>query len=36
MSFENEIQAQNTQLYPVVVINDVWYSTNNVTVDGNY
>ena len=27
---------QNTQLYPVVEINGTWYSTNNVTVDGNY
>ena len=36
MSFENDIQGQNTQLYPVVVIDDEWYSTNNTTIDGNY
>lgn len=27
---------QNTQLYPVVEINGIWYSTNNVVVGGNY
>ena len=27
---------QNTQLYPVIEIDGNWYSTNNVTVDGNY
>ena len=36
MSFESDIQGQNTQLFPVVEINGIWYSTNNVTVDGNY
>ena len=33
MSFENDIKGQNTQLYPVVQINNNWYSTNNTTVD---
>tara|TARA_R100001463_G_scaffold32022_8_gene71959 strand:+ start:3834 stop:6701 length:2868 start_codon:yes stop_codon:yes gene_type:complete len=36
MSFENDIKGQNTQLYPVVQINNNWYSTNNVTVGDNY
>ena len=36
MSFESDIQGKNTQLFPVVEIDGIWYSTNNVTVDGNY
>ena len=36
MSFESDIQGKNTQLFPVVEIGGIWYSTNNVTVDGNY
>ena len=36
MSFTDDIKGQNTQLYPVVVIDGVYYSTNNVTFDGNY
>ena len=34
--FADDIKGQNTQLYPIVVIDGVYYSTNNVTVDGNY
>ena len=33
MSFEDDIQGKNTQLYPVVEIDGTWYSTNNVTVE---
>ena len=36
MSFIDDIQGKNTQLFPVVEIDGVWYSTNNVTVDDNY
>ena len=36
MAFTDDIKGQNTQLYPVVVIDGVYYSTNNVTIDGNY
>ena len=36
MSFETDIQGKNTQLYPVVKIGDDFYSTNNVTINGNY
>ena len=36
MSFETDIQGQNTQLYPIVEIDGIWYSTNNVTVGDNY
>ena len=36
MSFQDDIKGQNTQLYPVVKIGEDYYSTNNVTVDGNY
>ena len=36
MSFQDDIQGQNTQLYPVVKIGEDYYSTNNVTIDGNY
>ena len=36
MSFADDIKGQNTQLYPVVKIGEDYYSTNNVTVDGNY
>jgi|LULI01.1.fsa_nt_gb hypothetical protein len=36
MAFTDDIQGQNTQLYPVVVIDGVYYSTNNVSIDGNY
>ena len=36
MAFTDDIQGQNTQLYPVVVIDGIYYSTNNVTIDGNY
>ena len=36
MAFEDDIKSQNTQLYPVVVIDGAYYSTNNVTIDGNY
>lgn len=36
MSFQDDIQGQNTHLYPVVKIGEDYYSTNNVTIDGNY
>ena len=36
MSFTGDIQGQNTQLYPIVVIDGEYYSTNNVNIDGNY
>ena len=36
MSFQDDIKGQNTQLYPVVKIGEDYYSTNNVTIDGNY
>ena len=36
MSFEIDIQGKNTHLYPVVEIGGIWYSTNNVNIDGNY
>ena len=36
MSFESDIQGQNTQLYPVVEIDGQFYSTNNVTIGDNY
>ena len=36
MAFTDDIKGQNTQLYPVVVIDGVYYSTNNVSIDGNY
>ncbi len=36
MSFESDIQGQNTQLYPIVELGGNLYSTNNVTVDDNY
>ena len=36
MAFEDDVQGQNTQLYPVVVIDGNYYSTNNVVIDDNY
>ena len=43
MSFKNDTQGKDTQLYPLVVIErnqdedeHIFISTNNVTVDGNY
>ncbi len=36
MSFQDDIKGQNTQLFPIVKIGGNYYSTNNVTVDGNY
>ena len=37
-NFLNDIQGKNTSLIPLVVFNDsnVYISTNNITVDGNY
>ena len=33
MSFQDDIQGKNTQLYPVVKIGEDWYSTNNTSVE---
>ena len=34
--FSNDIAGKNTQLYPVVKIGNDYFSTNNVSFEGNY
>ena len=36
MSFESDIKGKNISLYPVVKIGDDYFSTNNVSFEGNY